>query len=47
MQFMTSQFRYNQKIGRGSQTGISGRLGVIRTGLRSALRFAAAQANGG
>ncbi len=41
MQFMTSQFRYNQEIGRRSQTGIGGRLGVIRAGLRSALGFAA------
>ena len=47
MQFMTSQFRYNQMIGRESQAGLDGRLGVIRTELRSALRFAAAQANGG
>jgi hypothetical protein len=41
MQFMTSQFRYNQIIGRGSQTGMSGRLDAICAGLRSALHFAA------
>ncbi len=45
MQFMTNQFRYNQKIGRGSQTNISGRLGVIHAGLRSALRFVAVRAD--
>ncbi len=47
MQFMSNQFRYNQIIGRGNQIGIDGRLGVIHASLRSALRFAAAQTNGG
>ena len=45
IQFMTSQFRYNQKIGRGNQIGIEGRLGVIRAGLGSALRFVAVRAD--
>ena len=47
MQFMSNQFRYNQIIGRGNQIGIDRRLGVIHASLRSALRFAAAQTNGG
>ncbi len=44
MQFMKSQFRYNQIIGRGSQIGMEGRLGVVQAGLRSALGFTAARA---
>jgi hypothetical protein len=40
VQFMTSQFRYNQMIGRESEAGLDGRLSVINLGLASAIRLA-------